>query len=412
MRALLHFAVVISLISSAAMSTPFAAETKVIDGVTHVINDEKPANPRSDIHLKELWRVGGEDDEDLLLGVIGSVIGDDKGNIYLIDSQLNQVLMIGPDGEYLNTLGGEGDGPGEVRGLGSALIMPDGQLGLVQSFPGKVITVNLDNTPGRMFHYQGAGVAEGTFGYIVAGLARAGTFILTGANMSMQGPINIQSYYLSSCSSEGEMIHQFYSKEHALDYSGYTATEIGLDFAWVRFDISPSGELYAAPERNEYKIEIHQSDGTLSKIISRDYSPYVRTGEDTELARRFIEAVHNNHPVPPQAFDIEKTDADIADLQVMPNGELWIRSSKGMRNLPDGVGSIYDVFNTDGVFDRQVALHGDFDPERDLVRMIGQDRFVVVLSAGASYLNSMGVSGDGESEEEAQLIEVICYELR
>ncbi len=73
-----------------------------------------PADPPStrSVELVEQWRIGGEDDEEILLGVIfDAVIGTD-GSVYLIDRQLSQVLVISPDGELLTTLGRQGKGPG------------------------------------------------------------------------------------------------------------------------------------------------------------------------------------------------------------------------------------------------------------------------------------------------------------
>ena len=51
-------------------------------------------------------------------------MGDDDGNIYLLDSQLSEVKVFSPDGEPLKTLSREGDGPGEFRALSSVHVLP------------------------------------------------------------------------------------------------------------------------------------------------------------------------------------------------------------------------------------------------------------------------------------------------
>ena len=97
--------------------------------------------------LEEIWRMGGEEDEDILLGLVGGGVMGDDGNTYIIDRQLSQVLVMSPDGELLDTLGREGEGPGEFRRGNGLFLTPTG-VGVVQGFPGKVILINRDGTPG------------------------------------------------------------------------------------------------------------------------------------------------------------------------------------------------------------------------------------------------------------------------
>jgi hypothetical protein len=387
------------------------AKIQMIDGVPHVLNGPEPLEGRQDLHLKELWRIGA-DDEDVLLGAIGGALSDDEGNVYLPDTQLSEVTVISPAGEVLRTLGGQGDGPGEVRRLGGIFFMPDGQLALIQGFPGRVVTVNLDGTPGRGFHFQDQEGSDANFGVLVAGLARGGSFILTGLSMRVDGPVNTQSYYMSLCDASGVEKHRFFSKEHPINYAEHIGDEMGLDFVWARWDLGPDGRLYAAPHRDRYQIQILDPDGTLVRVIEREYESYSRTGDEKELVRRYVEAIHRNHPVPPIECRVEDTEPDIAGLRAAPNGELWVTTSRGTRNLPEGIGLLIDVFEPEGRFVRQVAVHGEFDPDRDLLRFLGEDRFLVVIGAGEGYLNSMGVgSGEDGEAEEIPPIEVICYEI-
>jgi hypothetical protein len=387
------------------------ADTTVIDGVAHVKNGTTPANGSQTKQLQELWRIGG-DDEDVLLGAASLAIMDDAGNTYLMDTQLNHVLMLSPEGELLNTLGGEGEGPGEIRGLSGIFLLPDNMMGMIQAFPGRIITINRDGTPGSSFNFTPADAAVANFGVLVGANQRAGTFIMTGMTMSMNGPVSTQNLYLSSCDVTGKELNRFYAKASTIDYSGYNGDELALDFAWSRWDIGPDGSLYCAPDRNSYRVEVHNPDGTLVRVIERAYESYERNDKDTELVGRFVEAVYNNYPVKPLAYNIEKLDADITSMRVNPNGELWIMNSHGGRNQADGIAVSYDIFDKEGNFDRQVSLVGDFDPNRDLIQFIGKDKCLVVVGAGEGYLNSMGVAGGDGGEEEAPLIEAICYQLK
>ncbi len=230
--------------------------------------------------------------------------------------------------------------------------------------------------------------------------------------MAMNGPVNTQTYYLSNCDSDGKELHRFYTKTSVIDYSGYIGSELSLDFVWARWSVSSDGLLYAAPERNNYKIDVRQPDGTLVRVIEREYKNYKRNADEMELVRRFVEAVHKNHPVQPTSYQVEEIDSDISSLRVNPNGELWVSTSQGTRNQPEGVCATYDVFTKEGVFDRQVSLFGDFEPNQDLIQFLGKDRCLVIVGAGEGYLSSMGVAGGEEGEEEVPLIEAICYQIK
>jgi len=75
------------------------------DGVLHVVNGAEPENGRQTLQLEELWRVGGEDDEETVFGIINKVLIDDENNIYLLDAQLAQISVFSSEGELTNTLG-------------------------------------------------------------------------------------------------------------------------------------------------------------------------------------------------------------------------------------------------------------------------------------------------------------------
>ena len=91
---------------------------------------------------------------------------------------------------------------------------------------------------------------------------------------------------------------------------------------------------------------------------------------------------------------------------------MWVSTSRGTRELPEGMALLYDVFDASGNFVRQAAIFADFDPDRDLFRFLGQDRCVVVMGAGEGFLNSMGASSDADGEAaEAPIIEAIVYEI-
>ena len=128
--AALALALVIAL---PAGSATWDGSEETRDGVLHVLNPAAPLEAPETIAPEELWRLGGDDeDEDVIFGVLTSIATDSEGNVYLLDMQLSQVYVYSSDGEYLNTIGREGEGPGEFRRAGDMFIAPDGNVAVMQ----------------------------------------------------------------------------------------------------------------------------------------------------------------------------------------------------------------------------------------------------------------------------------------
>ena len=89
-----------------AVAGDWKGTDEVLDGVRVIGNPAEPVEPVIESTPKELWRIGGDtDDEDEFFGVISQILSDDAGNVYLLDSQLNEIKVFSPDGEYLRSLG-------------------------------------------------------------------------------------------------------------------------------------------------------------------------------------------------------------------------------------------------------------------------------------------------------------------
>ncbi len=109
-----------------------------------IANPAQPVNGIETRELTELWRAGGENDE-LFFGNVVQVIGDGAGRVFVLDVQMEQTHMFSPAGDLIATLGGHGEGPGEVNNINSIWRLGDDQLAQAQVMPGKVVNVKLWN---------------------------------------------------------------------------------------------------------------------------------------------------------------------------------------------------------------------------------------------------------------------------
>jgi hypothetical protein len=76
--------------------------------------------------LEEELRIGGlEGPSEYQFGQVGTISLDSRGHIYVSDTQAQEVRVFSAEGEYLRTVGGPGQGPGELgRGASVVLIAP------------------------------------------------------------------------------------------------------------------------------------------------------------------------------------------------------------------------------------------------------------------------------------------------
>jgi hypothetical protein len=324
----------------------------------------------------------------------------------VLDNQLNEVQVYGPDGAWRRTLGRVGDGPGEVRGAADAWFLPDGRLCLAQSFPGRLVYLHPDGTPAGQAQYRPRGEAA-TFVVAVAGRSAPAGMLLTGIRFNQSGgPDARQTFFLSTCDPEGAEQTVFLEKQYAINYAEFRLDEAAMDFVYMsRFDIDAAGRVYFAPERDVYRIEVHEPDGTLVRAFGRPVTAPERSAEETAIATKVHEAIGANYGVPLQGVTVEGREPVIQNLWVRPDGEVWVRTPANRR--PDDAFALLDVFDAEGRFTHQVALELPGDPDRDGLFLLEDGRLAVVVGGLDAWLSQQGVEG---SSDDAPVLEVICYE--
>jgi hypothetical protein len=377
-----------------------------------VANGADPQQGRKTAELTELWRIGGEDDE-IFFGSVASIQTDAQGNILLLDSQLSEVQVFSPEGEYLRTVSGEGDGPGEVRQPGDMFIMADGTICLLQGFPGRIVKLNPDGTPAGKANYSQSDGSGGQFAVLNRGFGLPDGILLVGIRMSFSGTgTTDQTYFLSRCSKEGVEEAALVERENIVNYADFELTEKSIDFVWSRVAVGPKGNIHVAPDRNAYEIEVFSPAGQKIRTITRQYKQAPRNSQEKKAAYKIVEAVGAYYPTPPKRIGTEETAAAIAGIWVTSDGRIWVQPGDADKSLPEGSWLVLDVFTPEGEFEKQVALPGKFNAQQDGLFVQPDGVIFVVVGALEAFLNQQAVSSEGDGDEtEAQPLEVICFRL-
>ena len=369
---------------------------------------ENPADPpdgREIVTLNEVWRAGGDDDE-VFFGSVQRVLAGPDGNVLLLDNQLSQVQVYDADGTWLQTLGREGDGPGEVRGASDAFYLPDGRLCMAQSFPGRLVYLNTDGTPGGQGQYQPIG-EPATFVVVVAGRPAPDGMLLAGIRFNQSGgPQAEQTFFLSTCDPDGAEQTVYLEKKYAVNYADFRLDEASMDFVWAgRMAVDATGTVYTAPNRDEYLIRVQAADGTLLREFGRPVSIPERTAEEHDIAVKIHEGIGANYGIPLQGVTVEKTNAVVSALWVRPDGEVWVQTPAN--EPPAGAFALLDVFDAKGNFTHQLVVEVPGDPDRDGLHLLADGRAAMVIGGLDAWLSQQGVES---SSDDAPVLEVIVYD--
>ena len=371
----------------------------------------RPRDGTKTIELEELWRVGGLDDEETILGVINKVLIDGDHNIYLLDAQLAEIKVFSPEGTQIKVLGKEGDGPGEFRGPTDMCFLPDGTLGVLQAFPGRVIKLNLDNTPAGTWTLGDP--TQGAF-YIMRGLRQGGGVVVAGGteqHVDQANGIITRETFLSHLDDQGMRAGDYASNTQTIKFQELRLDEkILIDGADRRFDVSKDGRVAVGIPRNAYEISLFDASGKLERVISRQYESWVRNERAAGIWQRIMETIQRQQ-APNAPVSWEETEPDIESLHFSEDGSIWVLNSEGMWAPPSGLFTYYDVFSPDGVFANRVEIRCAGDPQQDMLFFAGEDLAFMITGFWDAALSQFGGSG-GADEEEAEPMGVICYRIR
>lgn len=380
----------------------------VKDGVLHVENGATPARGRRTVQLEEQWRVGGEDGEDFF-GLISQLTVGDDGTIYLLDTRLSEVPVYSPAGERLGTLSHEGEGPGETRMPANMLFMPDGSLGLVQIFPGRIVKVGLDNTPRGVIEFGDK--TEGGFLSLMDCAAQGERLVVTGEQIAQKPPTGqVRTSFAAAFGTDGKEQVRYEAYTRELDFTQFNWVEDELQqIDFRKMVVGTDGRVYIASSRNAYRINVYKPDGTPDRVITRPYEHRARKAAEIERIETTLAT--QLAQLPNAKWTVSKTEPDIGALRIGPDGNLWVETSRGGIDQPDGVFYTWDVFDPDGHFSEQVSAGCAGDGEQDMMLWTADGAIQVTGFVGAVRALQGGGAAEAD-DDEAVPMEVICYRIK
>jgi hypothetical protein len=390
-----------------ASASGWRGEEVTVDGVLHVRNPESPPEAVR-LTAKEIWRRGDADD-DLLFGMVNELVADADGNVYVLDGQLSEIQVLSPDGEFLRTVGREGEGPGEFRNAAFMYLGPGDELGVLQMFPGKIVKLALDGTPAGEFPLPPA--EGGGFQMAFVGRGLSDRVVLAGAQQSMADGALQQHSYLKAFDADGNEIAHFHDEVQEIRFGGMEFDEPTFSNYQRRWTLAEDGRVAAALDFDDYAIHVWKPDGSLDRVIERpDYEPLKRDQPSMERFQRLFDGITRFSPG--STFHVSETHNSVNQMWFRDDGSLWVLASRGAWAPAEGLFAEIDVYDRTGRWVRRVQLALDGDPVEDGLFFVG-DRAYLVTDLFSAVMSNLGGGDtvDDAGEEEPEPVQVIAYEL-
>lgn len=341
------------LISACGSDKRHKAEIEIINGVEYVHNRVIPSHPEQSVEFVEEMILEDKDpDGNLILYEPTTFLISSTGNIIIADYQDQRIKVFSPDGEFLYSFGGSGQGPGEFQNIISMEFSPDGQLLVLDTGNRRTSTMDgngmfLNSHIWRGFHFQL---------FMVGGES----YIADDMVFGQPSRLFVKKYDLEG--KEISSFGEFVPLGARVLREGDAVFSIMVPFQpYSVFAVDPErGWLYHCLN-DRYVIEVFDRNSRLIRKIDRPYSRLPFTSVD---AGQFYASIDEdrNEIFSQMARQVElpqyKTVTDY--MCVDDTGNLWVKTHEVQEtgSLVHG----YDIFDDRGIY--VARIWSDIQPDK------------------------------------------------
>jgi hypothetical protein len=289
-----------SVLCSCSSRTPTAKEhtfeVSVVEGVTRAVSSAIPKYAEPLFEYEEvLWLNQDYDRPESLLYQAGAFeIGDD-GCFYGVDFGDHRIVVFDEEGEYLRSIGREGEGPGEFR-YPSLLWIRDGRLAVYDSNQSRTLIFSTDGTYLESVSLPLIGFNAGTL------YPLEDRYVLTGTEPDYEDPDDMKMRYWGMVVSTGgdtlcRVEAKPWSMGRRINIPGYSISTSARVFYAMRSSIAyEDGFGFLCYCTDEPVIRWYDLDGGLEREIVIELEPEPVTDEERRGIQRSLQRSVDNAP--------------------------------------------------------------------------------------------------------------------
>ena len=367
-KAIIAFTVIFSAIilfnACGQQNTEWQGTIEKVDGILVIKNPKDPMYGQEILHLEEEISIGeAVGREEYMFSQINDIAVGNNGDIYVLDIKEHRVKVFDKHGEYIQTFGKGGEGPGEF-------IRP------------RIVVCTTHNT------------------VAVGGMLRVSFFTSTGEFIDRMNPtalslvqfnVDSQGNIIGLCMSISdkfttiELIKVSLEVDEHLTYISVQKPRSGGDgifpfgptFSW---ELSSNDSVIWGYPADGYKLRVFNNEGKQSQIIQKEHSPESVTQNDIDRALKILDMPLDTQTSPPsEKPPYRKIFVDDAGRILV---QIW-------DSVPSGEGFFYDIFDAEGKYISKV--HMKFEP-----MLIKQGKLYTVIKDedGFQYVKRYQVTWD------------------
>jgi hypothetical protein len=336
------------------------------------------------------WRV----EQDLKIGIIdgdpnyqfggiGWIAVGSSGQIYVLDTQAQSVRAFSPKGQYEQTFGGPGGGPGEIGPGAIFVVAAPGDTLLVPDLANRRINryapdgSNLPSVPLQIEKALPLVWRSTSGGDIASQMRPLGLTQAAGTSATKAAPLMDAITLIGADGLVKDTILQFRSGNTISIGGG--VPEINMYTPEPAWAISDQMHLIYGLN-DEYRLRVYGHDGSLQRIITMPFEQRPVSESDKRIVMDYLETAWLDAGVPPQALPRLRSVVHFGEhfpayaaLQSGPDGSIWVQHVQAASDLSqeerenynlieDSGAPEWDVFDSEGRYLGIVTLPDRFAP--------------------------------------------------
>ena len=322
------------------------ASVEVIDGIEYIHNTETPMYPDKTVSFVEDLSLKGEDKEgNIVLFEPMLRLVDDQENIYLSELKEGVIKVFDSNGEYIKTIGAQGNGPGEFQMVSYLAVTKDGGL------------IAFDSRANRTSFFDSTGLFLRSFqwrmGYYSYILVKSSSYIVT--ERAYSGIRENAFFYVKEFDFEGNEIRSFgefaMPESLIIPLSGGTFYAVPPVSDHSIFAGDQAREVFYHCLNSQYVIEVYDSSGKLFRKIDRPYVPVPYTEQDAKDYRRIFDSSRLKEEVRKaiQNLNMPKVKSVVSRMYVDDKSNLWFHTYETKEEEGKTL-TAFDIFDSDGYY--------------------------------------------------------------